>query len=1337
MKQTSDKWINPWNEYGISSFPPAWPMVGLEQVRRHLESSLHNFAPGVGSSAWFALLSSIWGGGKTRTAHELISQTTGQSKGWIDRAGNALPPVLQPDFTSGLLPVMVSYKRIIRTVEAAGLKLPFTEWIPRVALAALNALKTERSPELRELRDHLQALKPAVYKALRALPELSAGVDVAGVLNGFTDTLRQSGIERLLVLVEEVEDPTEIRNKPGGVLGDEAYQEIKDTYLDVIPEVLKSDIERQKYPHLGFLLLCSPAVYHSMDRIPSQERRHYPIRIGRNTVADLCGYLNHLRQEDTAVPDYEEELIRAAYVAVDRNMGWMNVLMYAIHRRWAAGERDIVSLLREFAEADPRGKEVFAENALARIPRIQQSAQGQRLLFGQTPIPLPAIGEAEGKALLAMQVTDALGSPAFARLHPLHAELSDIIAAAQKEPGVQLISGGGAQVRAADVDLDLARVMEDLGAYATDGAGHALVPRDKDLFVAHLTALHGISQTGAAGEYLYPVFAGFTGEPPTHIGPSFAALRQLNKRFQREDFQSRLLEDDEADRDLSRRIGQSSSADRLRSLRNGLLRLLEENQVPQEDLAEEKVNVSAVGIERTAQLDLSQDGKVWLVVGQSGAEINAALESLGGQHRPVRPVVLMLAATDLNQRDLIEGFLQNRPAIRERVFFFPLAELDERLLFLKADAPADDALTNLARSLLYRLRERVRETLVTRFDQLLQEGVVVRRLFRADWKSNGDDLAELWLFLAADANRTINDAKHTFGETMVDQALTALAANRPTAKTIPEPLVDHDWEPPRPVWAAGLARMVRLIAASPKISKKGLAMRFFGDGAKPQVIVEEMLAWLAGLGVLRFEENGESVALLTRGHIEQRADAANQWYGGDFQKTITDLGQFQGLQQELQGEGANFKQQLKQLQDADVLKVVSTIGTCLGQAGGGPFDAAVQEVWRVLSLLMAFRRRQMNTEQAARGKQLATEPEILEAHVAQGTLPLRDRVDGIGAFVRNLQQKVTAFQDRMARVRTSLLPELKASSLPEVVLERALQALLMLTQLDKTLTHSTYGVTQVDTIMNSVVLKKFHQAVRRMEQAEQRMAVLENGCREWLADWKRLVAEVSSLQQRFSEAAAQISQPLPDDPVFVRNHLVYLHNLLTPQISDARDMMESMQDLIDGDYSELVRQNDKGGAAFDAEQRPIMLNAARELLQALWEGGKVSIALVREEIEKLEVVRKQYVVSLMQDRGTPSDPGLGLLRFAINRLDASATTAAQQRLEQTQTLRELIQTAYAIRQEWRTLGPDKLGDSALFDFFLQIIDATELGNKSIPPDVDWENLGKLKDRRLITLTFSN
>jgi hypothetical protein len=41
---------NPWNEYGVSSFPPQAPMVGQGQVHRHLDSALKNFQPGAGAA---------------------------------------------------------------------------------------------------------------------------------------------------------------------------------------------------------------------------------------------------------------------------------------------------------------------------------------------------------------------------------------------------------------------------------------------------------------------------------------------------------------------------------------------------------------------------------------------------------------------------------------------------------------------------------------------------------------------------------------------------------------------------------------------------------------------------------------------------------------------------------------------------------------------------------------------------------------------------------------------------------------------------------------------------------------------------------------------------------------------------------------------------------------------------------------------------------------------------------------------------------------------------------------------------------------------------------------
>ncbi len=100
-------------------------------------------------------------------------------------------------------------------------------------------------------------------------------------------------------------------------------------------------------------------------------------------------------------------------------------------------------------------------------------------------------------------------------------------------------------------------------------------------------------------------------------------------------------------------------------------------------------------------------------------------------------------------------------------------------------------------------------------------------------------------------------------------------------------------------------------------------------------------------------------------------------------------------------------------------------------------------------------------------------------------------------------------------------------------------------------------------------------------------------------------------------------------------------------------------------------------------------------------------------------------------------PGLGLLRFAMNRLDENASTDAERRLNSVTSLRALVEEAYKLREEWRAAGPKKVGDKDLFGFFLKVIDDTDLGTKGIPPTTDWDKLGKLKDQNLVTLKLKD
>lgn len=1331
---------NPWNEYGVSSYPPRAPMVGQEQVHRHLDSALKNFQPSDGSSAWFCALTSTWGGGKTRTADELVAQSTGETCGWIDRTGTELPLVAKADFADGLVPVMVSYKWVIRQVEDVKRRLPFTEWIPRVTLAALMGLRDQSAPQLKAVMQHLEAVKPAVARAIRALPPLKDVTDERATVNGVVAVMQQHGLNRLLIIVEEVEDPSEIRNKPGGVLGQEAYQEIKDTYLDVIPEVLKSDIVRQGFPNIGFLLLCSPAVYSTIEKIPSQTRRHYAIPIGRNTVADLCGYFTHLRKSQPSIPEYHDDLVRAAYLATDRNMGWMNVVMYSVHQRFVDGEEDPVSLLRQFAVADPRGKEVFVENGIDRILGAKTNSTAQSLLFGQTPRAIDLIDPQERASLLGMKVVDATSSRAFTELFPLRATLSEILQTAQQEAGVQVISGGGAQVLAGDMKVDLARLLEDLSAYQCDDAGRPVIPRNKNQFIHHVTTLHGISQTGAAAQYLYPVFLQHLAETPSHFGPSFAAMRQIDKRLQREEIQFRLLDDEEAERKLNEKLAGLSVTDRFRRFALGFLNTLDESQALGEFSADDHVVVSSVTLERTDPLLLSQDSKIWVVVGNKGTNIRDALTSLSTASQPVRPILMLLSTDDPSQRELIDQFLENRKAIKERVFLFPLAEVDERLLFLKAESFGDSALTNLARSLLYRLSERIKESLSGRFDELVKAGVVVRPLFRANsWRTFERELAEVWLFMASNSANDLTKARSQFGETFVTHFQEALVNNKPTVKKPTTELVDHDSDPPRPEWPPALSRIVELLKDSAR-SVETLAGRFFGSGAKPREIVEQMLAWLQAIGLVVHNSQEDNYRLLTRGDVESAAQTAQGWYDNDLKKLLSDVSRYTGIQQKLNADGAEMKSALNELTKPERLASYQNLGSELSlPAEQGITSANQQAAFMALALNLDFQNRQMATSRQARGQSLAQDATVLEDHLKNKDIPFRDRADGLGAFIKNIEQRVDQLHGQINVAKGEYKLSLNDKGLPFSVFEVPAEALLILTKRDQPLSHTTKGVLQSETLIHHLIQSSLRNADKCVEEARRRLESLILGCNDWIQKWDSLTKEVAELAEQCSRYKAECNDLAirSGDTIFVKTHLQNLGGILNPLLDDAIEMLEALQDLVESDYAEQVKNKDQGGAPFDSTGAAILLAEAKRLIVALHDGPEVSTTRLRERLEPLSGQKSLYATELMAERGLPSDPGLGLLRFAMNRLDENASTDAERRLNSVTSLRALVEEAYKLREEWRAAGPQKVGDKDLFGFFLKVIDDTDLGTKGIPPTTDWDKLGKLKDQNLVTLKLKD
>ena len=65
----------------------------------------------------------------------------------------------------------------------------------------------------------------------------------------------------------------------------------------------------------------------------------------------------------------------------------------------------------------------------------------------------------------------------------------------------------------------------------------------------------------------------------------------------------------------------------------------------------------------------------------------------------------------------------------------------------------------------------------------------------------------------------------------------------------------------------------------------------------------------------------------------------------------------------------------------------------------------------------------------------------------------------------------------------------------------------------------------------------------------------------------------------------------------------------------------------------------------------MLLQEALTLINGLEDGPEVSTTRLKELLEPLAEQKAAYASLLMDEKGTPIDPGLGLLRFAMARLD--------------------------------------------------------------------------------------
>ena len=674
--------FNPWSPIGVSAYPPRFPMVGQDTVYRKLREFVQ-IVTQTGFSedrvAGFFIVVGGWGMGKSRLGHELVAEALGDVDHWV--RGEGPGRVFQPGLSDGNLPLMVKFDDVVDE------DLARDNFLEHVAMKVLDRFG-HRPPQPNSNQD----------RAFRRTQEVlqARGVPLRELRNAIMDTsqpdrdrlarvmmvLRQGGIERLFLVLDELESEQElVRDQRIGVQEIDR-KSIRPIHLDMLPVIVKDNDYRQLYPFLNFILLCSQAIGDQVVVTGANVRRTEKVPLERGRFGDVALYLNHVRQVVSTDPGiqsgarvadlgYPSGTVEGVYLATNGNLGWFNVVMNRIDglNAEAKAEGNILAsheLLEDYALQDAN-KYVFDRSVmqLIGVQHLDETERRalRRVCYRGIPTPIEDLGlssPASLEKLLNCDVPDL--EPALTQLRlvmlvpagtgdtPEH-----VLAKRMVEAGFKAFEGSAYQYNACVIEP--ARLLEAFRTFSlTASPNEFLIYEDPDSFRAQLVTLYQQDGVEQGAEKLHAILMRpeYQVKDRVFIGPSWPLLIRLFRRAGAPPAgQPFDLDDKEKARALEKRV---TSLDPLKIKERvclGLAQLFDRNRLQFQDsfgLESEYRVVTKVALQK---LQLTEGGALPILFYHTRENVVNDLRRIS--QKEVSPTILLFS--DSPTRDEFLGYL--------------------------------------------------------------------------------------------------------------------------------------------------------------------------------------------------------------------------------------------------------------------------------------------------------------------------------------------------------------------------------------------------------------------------------------------------------------------------------------------------------------------------------------------------------------------------------------------------------------------------------------------------------------------------------------------------------
>lgn len=709
-----------WAPFGTSDFPLNQPMVGQKEFYGIFRSFTKTMKT-AGMATIFPLISK-WGIGKSRIGFEVISEPLGMDKGWIinDDGDQKEVRVFKTNFEDKVLPLYIRYSQMCHE------DLIGDHWVAYGIYTALSYLSKESDGSIQgKIMECIQdTLAPMGFdrEMLNRILEVdNVNLDDLVINRDKLDKLTRMGIdyikkfniEHILIVCDELETAGEIA-KYGIEKDKELQSKIDGEAIQVITNAIKHEDPRKKYPEAAFLLLCSTVIGGSIQGIGALDRRTEMYEMLQNSFADISDFTEYLNKK-RMIPEYPEGIIEAAYAIAGGNFGWFNVIMHNVDQKMEdeTVKKDVGFILENILNSSNRFKDSLIDKPAFDYIQCDDKFRQKikHALLKQIPNKKSSYSEEEINAMLEAKAED--GEKLFKEFYRVKLKKDDL--------GVYLNSQGYKKdigdnfVNSFGGSFDLAVLLRSLKTFSISvNDNEFIVGKEEETFLDQVRMLYPKEEVEEAARYIYSYIIEKLEmdeiKNAEYIGPNFAYLSRLNKRYRVEKDNFGYVPDTEKNKEIEKLIAERSKnkIEEVKRVLSGACRALELSYPKEEPYAINGVDCVRTYVENGPYLDVHGDKLVDIVWGKDEEKLKDVLLDNRLMKDGVHPVIVI--SDSVISQEYTEKFVREKyEGIGKCLIFVNITRLQKDILeAMSVDKDVLDIREN-KNMITSTLRERVRK----------------------------------------------------------------------------------------------------------------------------------------------------------------------------------------------------------------------------------------------------------------------------------------------------------------------------------------------------------------------------------------------------------------------------------------------------------------------------------------------------------------------------------------------------------------------------------------------------------------------------------------------------